>query len=193
MTDDALSPRVRRYVSWGFFVGACLCVFLLPAVVLTGNRPLARYGLTPLEIAALYVLAGTLGGALVGVLYPITRWFLGAFLLGAIALLPVYLGFALLLAGDTPLSARWVIGAVPAFFVGGGLGAHLWSGEHKHAGPNSRTIVALWIVAIVCQVPGWYLGMRWAGEAPAVVGLGLVFFPPFVAALATLARQRQPA
>jgi len=193
MADDTLSSRARRFVRWGFLAGAGFSLLLLPWLALTGNRPLPRFGLTPLAVAAVYVLAGTIGGMLVALLYPLRRWFLGAFLLGVVTLFPVYTGFALLLRGDAPLSVGWVLGGVLAFFVGGGLGTQIWTEEGAQAAASPRTVMVLWIVTAACQVPGWYLGLRWPGESRAAVGLALVFLPPFVAALATISRARRSA
>jgi peptidoglycan/LPS O-acetylase OafA/YrhL len=79
---------------------------------------------------------------------------------------------------------------VASFFVGGGLGALIASQSYGRPIPSSQLVAALWVVVVLCQVAGWYMGMRWRGEVRATVGLGLVFMPPYVAALATFSRRR---
>jgi len=189
MLTAGLTERVRRFVRYGFYMATCFSILLVPAALLTGNRPLSRYGLTPLAIAAVYYLAGIVGGVVVALAYPINRWFLGAFALGSLAVAPVYVGFGLLLrSSDDPPSLPWVLGGTLALLVGGGVGTQIWSEEHK--GASRRTVITLWILVAVCQPIGWYLGMHWAGESPAAVGLGLVFLPLYVAGLASVSRYR---
>ena len=188
---EELAQRTRTFVRWGLFMGVGFCIFLIPSVLTGGNRPLQRYGLTPLQIAAVYLASGILGGALIALLYPLKRWFLGAFLLGMLAALPAYLGLALLMRGHDPLPVTLTIGFVASFFVGGGLGTQISSESHSRPIPSSAFVMALWIVVGLCQVLGWYLGMRWPGETRGTIGLGLVFLPLFVALLATLSRSRR--
>jgi hypothetical protein len=164
-------------------------LLLIPWLLLAGNRPLPRYGLTPLQVAAVYFIAGIAGGVVVAVAYPISRWFLGAFALGAIAAAPVYVGFGLLLrSSDDPPSLPWVLGGTLALFVGGGVGTQIWSEEH--GGASRATVIALWVLVAASQPVGWYLGLHWAGESLAAVGLGFVFLPLYVALLAWVSRNR---
>jgi hypothetical protein len=186
--SDSLTRRIRKFTRIGLIMATGFSLFLLPFLLTGPNRPLPKYGLTPLQIVAVYYAGGIFGSSAVAVLYPIRRWFLGAFLLGAIAAAPVYLGFSFLMRGDDPASVAWVIGGVLAFFAGGGLGTQLWSETHK--GPTRTTVRALWTIVAACQVVGWYLGMRWPGEVRAAIGLGLVFLPLFLALLATVSYSR---
>jgi hypothetical protein len=164
-------------------------LLLVPALLTSGNRPLPRYGLTPLEIVAVYFLAGALGGGLIAVLYPIRRWFLGAFALGVFGALPAYLGAGLLMRSGEPWSEAWIIGGICAFLVGGGLGTQISSESHSRPVPSPRLIKTLWIIVGAGQIVGWYLGLNWPGEPLAAIGLGLVFLPLYIAILATLSRR----
>jgi hypothetical protein len=158
--------------------------------LLTGNQPIPTYGVTPLQIIAGYLAAGICGGLIVALLYPLKQWFLGAFFIGMLAALPAYLGPAVLMRGNDPWSVTLSIGLVAAFFVGGGVGSLIASESYGRPIPSSQLVLGLWGIVVVCQVVGWYLGMRWPGEVRATVGLGLVFMPPYVAALATFSRRR---
>ena len=187
---ESLIKRARRFVRLGLMMAGGFSLFLVRALLTSGNRPLPRYGLTPLEIVAEYFLAGALGGGLIAVLYPIRRWFLGAFALGVLAALPAYLGFALLMKSDEPWSVAWIIGGICAFFVGGGVGTQISSESRSRPVPSARLIVTLWVIVGAGQIVGWYLGLHWPGETRATIGLGLVFLPLYIAILATLSRSR---
>ena len=184
-----LTQRIRTFVRYGLYMATGFSLLLIPAVLLIGNRALPRYGLTPIQIVAVYYLAGVMGGVVVALVYPISRWFLGAFALGSLAVAPVYVGFGLLLrTRDDPASLPWALGGVLALFVGGGVGTQIWS--EQHGGPTRSTLIALWIVVALTQPIGWYLGLRWPGETRAAVGLGFVFMPLYVALLASISRAR---
>jgi hypothetical protein len=186
---DNLSQRVKRFVRWGLYFASCCSLFLIPFVLESGNRPIPRYGLTPLQIAAVYFATGIMGGVVVAVAYPMNRWFLGAFALGTLAAAPAYIVFGMMMQKkDDPASLPWILGGVLAVFVGGGAGTQLWSEEHS--GASRATVITLWVVVLLCQPIGWYLGLRWPGERLATIGLGLVFLPLWVALLATLSRNR---
>jgi hypothetical protein len=185
--DENLGQRLKRFVRWGLYFAGCCSLFLIPFVLVSGNRPIPRYGITPLQIAAVYFATGIMGGVLVALAYPMNRWFLGAFALGTIAAAPAYTVFGLMMQNkDDPAALPWVLGGVCAVFVGGGVGSHFWS--EQHGGASRSTVITLWVVVLLCQPIGWYLGLRWSGEPPATIGLGLVFLPLWVALLATISR-----
>ena len=186
---DTLDRRIKRFVRWGLYFACCCSLFLVPFALAAGNRPIPRYGVTPLAIAAMYFATGIMGGIIVALAYPMKRWFLGAFAVGTLAATPAYVVAGLMLRDKSdPASLPWVLGAVLALFVGGGVGTQIWSEEH--GGASRETMIALWIVVLVTQPIGWYLGLRWPGEGLAAIGLGLVFLPLWVASLATITRHR---
>jgi hypothetical protein len=185
MESDTFTQRARKFMRIGMIMATGFSLFLVPSLLSYGNRPLPKYGLTPLQVVAVYFAGGILGSVAVAVLYPINRWFLGAFLLGAVAAAPIYLSFSFLLRGVAPAPVAWSLGGVLAFLVGGGLGTQLWSESHK--GPTRTTVRALWAIVAVCQAVGWYLVIR---EVRAGVGFALVFLPLFLALLATVSYSR---
>ena len=192
MKAERLAERARRFVRYGIFMAGAFSLLVVPRL-LTGNHPIPEYGVTPLQIIAGYLAAGILGGLIVATLYPLKQWFLGAFFIGMLAACPAYLGPAVLMRRNDPWSETFVVGFVAAFFVGGGVGSQIASESYGRPIPSSLLLFGLWAIVAVCQVVGWYLGMRWPGEVRATVGLGLVFMPPYVAALATFSRRRSGA
>lgn len=172
---STLSERVRTYTPWGLGIGGGLCLFLIPSLLRYGNHPLPGYGITPLQIAIVYVLSGLVGGLLMAALFPLSRWFLGSFVLGMIVLFPAYMAFGVLMRENDPWAQSWTIGVICAFFVGGGVGTQISSESYSRPIPTPQLIAALWVVVGVGQVVGWYLGLKWPGGARAMIGLGLVF------------------
>ena len=189
MKGQPLASRARRFVRYGLFMAGLFSLIVAPRL-LTGNHPIPEYGVTPLEIIVGYFAAGICGGLIVALLYPLKQWFLGAFFIGMLAAFPAYLGPAILMRGNESWSVTLAFGFVAAFFVGGGVGALIASESYGRPIPSSQLVLGLWAVVVVCQVAGWYLGMRWPGEVRATVGLGLVFLPPYLAVLATYSRRR---
>lgn len=106
MSEESFGQRARRFVRWGRFMGGCFSLLVIPRLVTGGNRPIAGYDLTPLQIVGLYLVSGLLGGLIIALLYPFKQWFLGAFCVGMLRALPAYLGAALLMRGNDPWSAR---------------------------------------------------------------------------------------
>ena len=191
--SQTLARRIRTYLPWGLGTGCVLCLFVIPSLLRFGNHPLPGYGITPLQIAVVYVLSGLVGGVLVAALLPLSRWFLGAFFLGMIVVLPAYMAVGVLMRGNDSWVETWIFGGVAAFFVGGGVATQISSESYARPIPTPQLLAALWMVVGVGQVVGWYLGLKWPGETRATIGLALVFAPLYVALLATLSRRRSVA
>src|SRR5512135_2721714 len=109
MKDERLAERARKFVRYGLFMAGFFSLFVVPRL-LTGNRPIPEYGVTPLVIIAGYFAAGLGGGLIVALLYPLKQWFLGAFFIGMLAAFPAYLGPAVLMRGNDPCSVTLSIG-----------------------------------------------------------------------------------
>ena len=130
---QTLAGRIRTYVPWGLGTGCLLCLFLIPSLLRSGNHPLPGYGITPLQIAVVYVLSGLVGGVLVAALFPLSQWFLGAFLLGMMVAFPPYMAVAVLMRGNDSWAETWIFGGVAAFFVGGGVATQLSSESYARS------------------------------------------------------------
>jgi hypothetical protein len=94
----------------------------------------------------------------------------------------------------TPLSDPfgWVISAAMAVVFGLALSVQSddVKSETRRSRLTGRTISLIWIGVAVCQL-GW-LGIRWAGEWPALVGFAVAFGSLFIASLVTLDWFSQP-
>lgn len=88
----AARPARLRFV-WGVKVGVSLALVLTAWVLVMlpfgGSLALRRLGITSLQAAAVYLVGGIAGGAIVGLLLQIGRWVWGAMIVGATAVLPV--------------------------------------------------------------------------------------------------------
>jgi hypothetical protein len=97
-----------------------------------GPDTFARLGVTLTSTVSLYLIAGVIGGALVGTLLPMTVWRWGAAVVGILAAVPLYVGVAVLLGQSDVFS-----GLVAAVLVGGVVGYGLWSPADDEAPPGT--------------------------------------------------------
>lgn len=118
-------PEVLVGMILGVAMALITCVVAVTLYVLRGPAAFERLGVSLTEVVAIYCLAGVLGGAIGGLLYPLTRWRGGAALLGAFAATPLYVGAALLLSAD------WSTGVIAAWIVGGAVGHNLMAGGSR--------------------------------------------------------------
>ena len=114
-----LRHNVAKGARWGLFFGAGFWVLgLVPALaraVAAPDQPWAR-SMTVFYLLGFYVLAGLCAGSLVGVLLPLSRWWVGRRILGIVAFVPVTLMSAYALVGvrrwDMETTLTWVISGV---------------------------------------------------------------------------------
>jgi amino acid transporter len=97
-----------------------------------GPDTFARLGVTLASTVSLYLIAGVVGGALVGVLLPVTVWRWGAAAVGILAAVPLYVGVAVVLGQSDLLS-----GLIAAVLVGGVVGYGLWSPANERTPPGT--------------------------------------------------------
>jgi hypothetical protein len=121
-----MKNKRRPNLAVGVLAGlAMAAITSLAAVVVyrvRGPAAFEAFGTTLTSAVALYFAAGIGGGAVVGLLLPLTAWRAGAALVGALAATPLYLGVAALMLP----SDLWS-GAIAATLVGGIVGYGLWS------------------------------------------------------------------
>lgn len=102
---------------------ATFTILIVAAIVgVRGGAVFERFGTTLLGASALYLGAGVVGGAVVGLLLPITVWRAGSAVVGVLAAVPLYLGIAIVL----PETDMWS-GLIAAVVIGGLVGYGLWS------------------------------------------------------------------
>ncbi len=113
--------RVLSNLGWGIGMAVTLATVLslwvLLLSLLRGSTQFDRYGMTAWEIIGAYFIAAGLVGALIGLLRPITRWRVGAIVLGILggAISYSVIGVAM----DGWEGFQWWIAAGPGAFVGG--------------------------------------------------------------------------
>ncbi|HET7250521.1 MAG TPA: hypothetical protein VFI79_11785 [Gemmatimonadales bacterium] len=136
-----------------------------------------------LMLLGLYPVAGAAGGVLVAISFPLTRWLGGAFLVGAIAFLPVFLGVELITEGRLGRE-QLELAATGAIILGGAIGAAEWFNEPR----RYYRLAHYWLFAIVCTAVAWFMGLHWAGQWQAMVAIPLFLIPVAFALMATIAK-----
>lgn len=106
MSRDAgrIARDVKSGLLGGLGVSAVYCVWVLGVYALRGSAPFDRNGVTLPGVLVTYLTVGLLAGAVVGVLRPISRRPIGAYVVGFVAAFPIAAGIAVLVEG---LPARW--------------------------------------------------------------------------------------
>ena len=131
-----------------------------------------------------YVVGGTLAGLLVAVAFPLVRRSVGgAFLVGTLAMLPLYMGIALA-DKEGASGENLAVAAVCSVLVGGVAGASIWYREHR----RSYRLAHLWIFTLVSSGVASFVGLRWAGELPAMLASVLLIGSVMLALIVTIER-----
>jgi hypothetical protein len=101
-------------------------VYAVVAIVLyllRGTELFERHGISLTESILMYLGAGAGAGALVGVLRPLARTREGAMLVGAVVMVPVCIGFGLLMFGSLTAWRRpEIYGVITSAVILGALG-----------------------------------------------------------------------
>jgi hypothetical protein len=139
-------------------------------------------------LLALYPICGAVGGILVALSFPLVRWLGGAFVVGALAMAPMYIAVAILLS-HSPTSEALTVGTIGGLIVGGLAGASTWFDESH----RPLRLGHLWLFAAACSIVAWIVGLHWAGEWPAAVAVLLFLIPVTLALIGTLAKRHRAA
>jgi hypothetical protein len=108
-------------VTAGVVLAALLSLAAIIVFAVEGAEPFRRLRTSLPIVIAVYILGGIVGGALFGLLLPLTKWRLGALGVGIAVACPVYLGASLVIQdGDI------VSGLIAAICVGAIIGYGLW-------------------------------------------------------------------
>jgi len=177
-----IATRLRLFPLLGFGAGVLLCIYAGRAYLIGAAPPSApNYG----QLAAVYLAAGVLGGLIAAIAFPLVRWIGGAFLVGALALFPMYVGMGLI---DRPESARdrLLFSSVAALAVGGTAGAREW----LHTNRGGYSLLQVWSFAGGCSIVAWFVGLHWAGEWPAAIAAFVFLVPVMLALFVTLDRRQ---
>jgi hypothetical protein len=100
--SEALAHRIRSGSIAGLAIGVAFAVVAVPVLLVRGSSFLERTG-TRLELViAVYLIGGPMSGALAMAMVPLTRHFVGAIVVGMIAIAPLYLGGRVAVRGLQP-------------------------------------------------------------------------------------------
>jgi len=180
-----MTNREPRRLVWfpvlGLLVG---CAYALWATVvnrLSHGAAFVRLGVTWGQLTSLYLLAAPLGGLLVGLAWPLRRSVIGGFVLGALGILPMYVGAAILEVPTAPWSERLLFTLIASMVIGGSVGVGAWLDDHPRGEaprwvdalrfPTWATVGRMWFVAAGVAALAWYVGLHWAGRWQAVAAL----------------------
>ena len=181
-----LAGRLQRFSISGAVTGAAWTLrgFPLFAHPLT---PIGPGEPSPLIFALVFILGGALGGALIAALFPLSRFLFGAFLLGAIGVLPAFGTVQIIDHSRDSSRGAIVLALVLTALIGGVSGTVAWfrgrgRSETPHwifavRYPTSRGVLDMWAATAACAVVGWVVGIHWAGQWPAMVGFAICFLP----------------
>ncbi len=135
----------------------------------------------PVPLLLAYPLSGAVSGIVVAMAFPLVRWIGGAFIVGVVAMFPVYLAVALTVAPDS-WTNHLELSAGVAVFVGGIVGVRAWMEENR----RRHRLAHVWLFAVVSTIVASAIGKRWAGQWPAVAGILLFLIPVSLAVMVTM-------
>ena len=122
MAELAVLARVRRCALWGLAVGVAYAAFAVAIFVLGAGGRSGHPGRELALVLALYLGGGVVGGAIVGLLWPIVAdSVLGEGVVGAVAIFPLVAGYLVWEHGWFPASTsgEWMVALVTSALLGG--------------------------------------------------------------------------
>ncbi len=139
--------NLRWALGWGLVFATAFSVWVLVLSVLNLSTHWPGLGLSTWEIIGAYYLAAVLGGTMVGLLRPLTRWRLGSFVVGSVGGTIVYgaIGVAMGIAQKEPWPVTIILAGILGVLVGGGLAVVWHDSDRPAAAPHDqrRTILKL--------------------------------------------------
>jgi hypothetical protein len=122
-----LASDIRWGVVWGSILALALTLVLLVLFAVHGSKLFDSYGTSFTTVALLYLCGGVAGGVIVGLLRPLSRWRIGAVVMGVFAAVPIGIGIRLMRSGLEPWGATDSIGlGIFALALGGTVGWIYW-------------------------------------------------------------------
>jgi hypothetical protein len=123
VNDRPLAERIRWGVNRGLPIGLVYSAFVLSMYYVKGPAYLGAPGIPVSLGVGLYIVAGTIGGAIVGALLPLLRRTGGRALVGIAVMLPVCAAFGTMLFGaPTGWQGPEWFAILSSGFLLGGLG-----------------------------------------------------------------------
>lgn len=123
--------RIASCVAYGIGLAFLYSVWaVLITVFGRGAETLASIGISLKQLIASYLGGGAIGGAVVGLAWPVTRWRLGAGVVGYVAAIPAFAMISKGLVNAREPGAFWfvvLIGSLVGFFAA----MWIWSDERR--------------------------------------------------------------
>jgi hypothetical protein len=128
----SLLDNIRWGVSGGLFIAAAYCAWVIAVYILRGSAPFDRLGITLRAALGTYVAVGIVGGLIVGLLRPLTKWRPGAYFVGLVA--GTFGASGVMAALSGPPTAwdfdEWVVVPIIAVAAAWVIGSELWKGSN---------------------------------------------------------------
>jgi len=132
MRDEILTfvRRIIRHTTQcviaGVAMGILFCLVALVILLFRGRQPFERNHVSVVGVLATYLLAGALGGLVVGLALPLTRWMLGAALVTFITAFVVWFCVGWSISPGEPLLSIAHTSAVLGAAFGLPIGVGFW-------------------------------------------------------------------
>ena len=120
------SRDIGRCVRFGILMATGYTLVAIGIYLARGSHPFEANEVTLPKLVGAYYLGGIMGGAVVGFLWPLLKWRIGATIVGILAAFPAWMGITLSTSGwfSHWTSSDWWGCVVLSLFVGG-LAANL--------------------------------------------------------------------
>jgi hypothetical protein len=123
--------RTKEGAKTGFLYGLFYAAAGIVILLIRGPRPLERFGVSAPLAIVMYLIAGILAGAVVGILSPLARSLVGKMFVGVVAMIPVSLMY--IVAYEDGIGLRQALTA--AFIIStilGSLGGAIFWKNRRH-------------------------------------------------------------
>lgn len=111
--------RIAGGARLGMICAGAFSLWVIGIYVLGGSAPFAHYHMTLLSTIAVYEIGGAASGAIVALMRPLLRWWLGATAVGIVAATPFGVGFRIAMDGWSPMSSDdWFVYVTFTVIVG---------------------------------------------------------------------------
>jgi hypothetical protein len=94
-----MTRRVLLGIVWGTSFASLYSAYVVVVATVSGSPAFAKDGVTLQGVVLTYFAGGVVAGAIVGVLLPLRRSFIGAIVIGIAAALPVIAGILFTMLG----------------------------------------------------------------------------------------------
>ena len=102
LARTSLSENVKWGLGWGVFMGCFYSAFAVLILFTRGPQAFSSKGASFAGMIAVYIIGGIVAGCFLGILRPITRYFVGALIAAILVSVPPFAGLLMATSG-TPL------------------------------------------------------------------------------------------